>query len=206
MLLFCSHCPSVELLESAFDLTMSYDVKQVEISSSNSVYNMEAFDQLAANPPAPKTVVKDGKWFCHNECQEYPEAFMTIKATDSNVTIPIANEEPVGRGKWPNPVQACLFGASGAHCHAVAIQFLKAGYHIQSLNVTFSTSVSKRKAMGVDGKDTKAFPDGGTMTVKLESNAPDAKALELLKKCETTSLGYMGVTNPIPLRLNPQKK
>lgn len=193
-------CPSVAILEQAYPLQVVVNSKQVgDTFNCESPYDMESYHAGLSSPISQSAVAK---WYCHNECTEFPDAFMVLTANDGS-KVPVANEAPIGPGIYPNPVQACLFGATALHMHTLATKLFDKGYKIQSLEGAFDTKVNKRRVMGVDPLEAEAFPGGGgVMTIDLASTAPDDVVQSIAKDLESSSPAYLGMVNPVNVELS----
>mmetsp|Transcript_22869 Transcript_22869/g.29933 ORF Transcript_22869/g.29933 Transcript_22869/m.29933 type:complete len:170 (+) Transcript_22869:1-510(+) len=141
--------------------------------------------------------------YCETDCVEYPDAAMQLSFPDK-AGIAIAMDPPIGKGKYPNPVAACFFGAASFYAHTFAIRLSVRGVRIQSLSVTISTKMNKRKMMGVED-DSKIF-DSGTIEVEVESNASSDVLEEVRKETDIMCPAIYGLTQSVSLMTTIEKE
>lgn len=108
-------------------------------------------------------------------------------------------------GKYPNPVQGCLFGGLGFHMHIIAINLLQRGFGIRSFIGIVATTLNKRKVLGVDPR-ASAFPTGCIcFQLDIDTDAPEEIVQQVVKVAEKTSPGFLGMSNPVHLDLTLSK-
>jgi hypothetical protein len=175
-------------------LQVSVDPTVTEDVDSEVYYNMDKYNELVAQAAKEAIVVplsSEGTFFCRNESESYPDALM-ISEYDGTA-IPMSQEPPIGSGKYPNPVQVCMFGAISYFMHTFAIRLYAKGFKIGDFTGTLTTSMNKRKILGVE-KDTRVFPNGGSIALKVTTNAPEATVNEVLEEAKKMAPSYLDMT------------
>jgi len=196
-------CPAVEVLEKNFPVLVNVSGKEVDIEDDEQYYNIQKYNALASSEqPVIVEQSSSGQWYCRNECMEHPGALMQIFDTIENIGIPVSQEPPIGPGRYPSPIQAWFFGALAFQMHTIAIRLAVRNHLIQSFTCTLKTTINKRKGMGVDEIDAKAFPSRGLIELSIESNAPLAEVRQAVQESTRMSPSFLGMAGEIPTNVN----
>lgn len=190
-------CPSVEVLERPLPVQLKLvDCQQVECSTGNDFYKLDAFRE-----PSATTVEQSsqGVWNC---ARPPSEGIMKLSDTIGGSTVTLSQDAPMGPGgPYPNPVQVCFFGSLAFTLHTLALQLTEKGYSIQTLTATLSTTMNKRKVLDVD-RSAQTFPDGVTLELTVASTAPVQEVQALCDTLPQTSPGLLGFSGSIPLKVS----
>ena len=203
------HCPSVEIMRRAFPVEVIVEGKEVEMAANEPLhYDMDKYTKIAKEkgPHMVKQSIK-GDWYCHNESKEYPDSLMKfVFDEEGGAELPMSHDWPVASGKWATPVQACFFGGLSQHMHTVAARLYASGYLVRSIKGTFSTEMNERILMSAEKKRRYIFPTGGTMELKIESNAPRGVLDQVQFEAEHMSPAFMNWSNDIPIHVRITKQ
>lgn len=161
--------------------------------------NVQAVKAFAAeverDPQAgkkPKAVI--GEWnFKDGEPQfratlEFPSG---SQLTESDFAPPMG-----GRGLRPDPVQYCLFGMVACFASTYAAVAAERDIALKKLRIAMENRMDMSRALGVSERPPI---ESVTMTLEVESDAPEAQLEELRRAAEERCPGVYCITQPIPL-------
>ena len=201
-------CPSVKLMARAFPVEVMMEGKEVEIPENEPIYyDMDKYNKIAKQkgPHIIKQKIK-GNWFCHNECKDYPNAAAKfVFEEEGGSVLPLSLEGTDSARNYLTPVQACFFGGLAQHMHTIAARIYAAGYRIKSIKGSIATEMNERSLMAMHSKRW-VFPNGGTMELKIESDAPDGVIDQIQFEAEHMSPAFMIWMNSVPVQVSCSKK
>lgn len=171
---------------------------------------VETIEAMKANPGLGESHFRaKNRWIDGGHNRSMIQGFYVAGKEDTSRTKPFVfdNDEPpvlLGKNRGANPVEYVLHGLAGCITTTFVYYAAAQGIEIEEVESTLEGDIDLRGLLGV--APVKAGYQGIRVTVRVKSNASEAKIKELIQLAQKRSPVFSTVSSPVPITVDLKKE